>query len=209
MEADWSALSDYVERTGASKASELLGLETATEGWEDLGVKEAVHSYRKQINSGVYYIKGVGDISTPVQTILDLTRDQSRRKLWDSMFKEGRNVHEFTEHSRLVYEQFTAPWPVSNRDFLLANYVQHTAEFSVSVNFSVEHPSVPPVRGVVRAHTEVGGFICRKLGERETRVTFVLCMDPRGAIPQAIVNASQKKQAQKISKIRAVLTKSA
>lgn len=206
MESD---LADFVERTGANKAAELLSLETVTEGWEDLGVKEAVHSYRKQAGSGVYYIKGVGVLSFPAQTILDLTRDQSRKKQWDSMFKEGRVVQEFTEHSRLLYEQFSAPWPVSNRDFLLANYVQHTAEVRVSVNFSVEHPSVPPVRGVVRAHTEVGGFICRQLGERETKVTFVLCMDPRGAIPQAIVNSSQKKQAQKISAIRAVLEKSA
>ncbi len=208
MEADWSSLSDYAERIGTTKTSELLSLETVTEGWEDLGVKDAVHSYRKPAGSGIYYIKGVGDLPFPAQTICDLTSDQGRKQQWDSMFKEGRTVHTFSDHSRLIYEQFSAPWPVSNRDFLLINYVQQTAELVISVNFSVEHTSVPPVRGVVRAHTEVGGFIYRKLGERATRVTFVLCMDPRGAIPQAIVNTSQKKQAQKISKIREFLTKS-
>lgn len=104
MEADWSGLVDYAERIGTTKTSELLSLETVTEGWEDLGVKDAVHSYRKPAGSGIYYIKGVGEIPCPAQTICDLTSDHSRKKQWDSMFKEGRTVHQLTDHSRLIYE---------------------------------------------------------------------------------------------------------
>lgn len=201
-------MGDYAERIGTQKVQELLNLETATEGWEDLGVKDDVHSYRKQTETGLFYIKGVGDMNFPGETIFTLVRDHSRKKQWDQMFMDGRNVHEFNDHIRLVYELYSAPWPVTNRDFLYINYVQRLPDAIVSSVFSVEHPSVPPVKNAVRAHTEIGGFVIRDLGQGRTRVTYTLFMDPRGSIPQMVVNSTQKKQTQNVSKIRAYLTKS-
>ena len=204
--AEWTSLGEYVERIGSQKVSELLSLETATEGWEDLGVKDAVHSYRRATETGLYYIKGVGDMAFPPQTIYELTQDYGRKKQWDQMFLEGRIVHVFNEHSKVLYEQFSAPWPVSNRDFVFATYAQSAADLIVSAGFSVEHPSVPPVKGPVRAHMEIGGFVFRALGNGQTRVTYTLFMDPKGSIPQMVVNSTQKKQTQNVSKIRAFLT---
>jgi hypothetical protein len=205
---EWTALGEYIERIGSAKVTELLGLETVTEGWEDLGVKDAVHSYRKATESGLYYIKGVGDMAFAPQTVFELTRDYNRKKQWDQMFMDGRVVHEFNAHSRVLYEQFSAPWPVTNRDFLFATHTQEAADLIVSAGFSVEHPSVPQTKGFVRAHMEIGGFVFRSLGNGQTRVTYTLFMDPRGSIPQMVVNSTQKKQTQNVSKIRAFLTKS-
>lgn len=208
-EPQWDAITEHVERTGEQKISELLSLETVTEGWEDLGTKDAVRSHRRRTESGLYYIRGVGDIDFPAETIFELTRDYSRKNQWDQMFMEGRVVRELTDHSRVLYELFSAPWPVTNRDFCYATYVRKEAEYIASVGFSVEVPSVPEVKGAVRAHMEVGGFLFRRLSPTSTRVTYLLFMDPRGSIPQMVINSTQKKQTQNVSKIRAFLQKTA
>lgn len=201
-------MADYVERVGGEKVAELLSLENVVEGWEDLGVKNDVHSYRKQTGTGLYYIKGVGDMNYPAESIYTKVDEYATKKQWDEMFIEGRTVQRFNDHASVSYELFSAPWPVTNRDFLFGSYVQKTPELIVSAGFSVEHPSVPPVKNAVRAQMDIGGFIYRALSPAQTRVTYILYMDPRGSIPQMVVNSSQKKQTQNISRIRTFLARS-
>lgn len=203
--AEWTALGDYIERIGAQKVSELLGLEKETEGWEDLGVKDAVHSYRKPTASGLYYIKGVGDLAFPGLSIYRLIQDLSYKKHWDPMFLTGRVVHAYSPDKRVLYEQFSAPWPVTNRDFLYATYASLSPDLIVSVGFSVE-ANMQQVKGMVRGDMAIGGFVFRTLGNGLTRVTYLLLIDPKGSVPQMVVNSTQKKQAQNVGNIRAFLT---
>lgn len=206
MEEEWGDLSEVLERLGTEKVAQLLSLESRADGWEDLGVKDDVHSFRTHYANG-YLLKATCTMPFPPQVVYDLVKDYTRKKEWSLTLKQCQILQHFSDHTRLVYEEYQTPWPISNRDILVGNYLQETSDYKLSVFYSVEHPSVPPNRSLVRAHCDVGGFVVREDGA-SSRVTFVLCNDPRGSIPQAIVNTVQKKQAGSLSRIRDFLARS-
>lgn len=209
MEGEEERLKALVASQGQEKLRELLALETSQEGWEDLGVTNEVESMRLyQPETGYYVLKGVGDIDQTPETILALITNVTRKGEWDEMFVEGRAVVQLGEFDRLSYQHFSAPWPVSHRDFVYLSLCRPLEDGSiVSLGFSVESPLVPEVRGLVRGHIYLAGFILRRIGPNTTRVTYIVHLDPKGSIPTMIVNKSQKKQTQNISRLRNCLAK--
>lgn len=209
MEEERERLMRLVESQGEEKLRELLELESSTEEWEDLGITNEVESCRRYIpETGYYVLKGVGDIDQSPEAIITLIIDVNRKGEWDEMFVEGRVVVPLGERNRLSYQHFSAPWPVSHRDFVYLSISRPLEDGSIiSLGFSVESPLVPEVRGLVRGHIYLAGFILRRIGPDTTRVTYIVHCDPRGSIPTMIINQSQKKQAQNISRLRNCLAK--
>jgi len=209
MEGETERLMGLIQSQGEEKLRELLELESSAEEWEDLGVTNEVESCRLyRPETGYYVLKGVGDIAESPETILVLMTDVSRKGEWDEMFVEGRVVASLSERDRLSYQHFSAPWPVSHRDFVYLSLSRPLEDGSiVSLGFSVQTSLVPEVRGLVRGHIYLAGFIFRRLDPKLTRVTYIVHLDPKGSIPTMIINQSQKKQTQNISRLRNCLAK--
>ena len=203
MEADLSPLHALIATKGEEKLQELLSYENSTEGWEDLGVDDEVESSRLYMPTGYYLIRGVGDIDQSPQNIHALILDIDRKREWDQLFVEGRVVANLNANSRLLYQHFSAPWPVSHRDFAFLSISKHLEDGSIiSTGFSVETPLVPEVGGLVRGEMHMAGFIMRQVAPNLTRLTYLVHIDPKGSIPTMVINQTQKKQTQNVGKIR-------
>ena len=188
---------------------QLLALETGEAGWEDLGSKHGVRASRLEAPSGLYYLRGVCDIACPAETILTFTQDYGQKRRWDDQFEEGRIVEAFSDNSGVAYERYKGMWPVSGRDFCFGTWTMRDEEKIVDLAFSITHPAVPEVSGVVRAEMEVGGFIYRKLSPTTTRVCYLVYLDLKGSLPVSLVNMLQKQQTQVPAQIRDCLRETA
>ena len=198
-----------VASQGRQRLEQLLALETGEAGWEDLGSKHGVRASRLEAPSGLYYLRGVCDIACPAETILTFTQDYGQKRRWDDQFEEGRIVEAFSDNSGVAYERYKGMWPVSGRDFCLGTWTMRDEEKIVDLAFSITHPAVPEVSGVVRAEMEVGGFIYRKLSPTTTRVCYLVYLDLKGSLPVSLVNMLQKQQTQVPAQIRDCLRETA
>lgn len=94
---------------------------------------------------------------------------------------------------KVLYQQYKAPWPVSNRDFVS---VSHLARVDNKIYLgvkSVEYPH-PEVKGVVRGWIHIGGYILEKIDENTTRITYISDSDTKGSLPGLVKNAVSQKQ---------------
>jgi len=207
MEAaeNWDSVSQLVQSKVPALVQNLLSLEEGYEGWEDLGTIKEIAGTRLMTESGLYVVRAKGIIPAGPEEILALVSDLERKKLWDPMFVEGRVVKEFTPDLKVNYQHFYAPWPVSHRDFVFMSAVHREADGTiVYTGTSIDLPWMPDVSGLVRGEMVRGGFILRPLGDRETKVTYLVHVDPRGMLPTMIVNKFQRSQTANVYKIKKI-----
>lgn len=93
------------------------------------------------------------------------------------------------------YLQYKAPWPVSNRDFVMLTWKKVDGNKIYFLNSSIDYP-VPAVNGVVRAQIIVGSYGLEKLKDNVTKITYISHSDPKGNIPEALSNVTSKKQSE-------------
>lgn len=86
---------------------------------------------------------------------------------------------------------------------------------------SINNPSVPEEKGFTRAHLHVnifiyylffevffyeklklGGWVLEKIAEKQTKVSYLSLVDPKGWIPKSVVNVASKSQAMCVYEIK-------
>lgn len=176
----------------------------ANADWEDIGEVDEVYCFRRQTDSGIYMSKSTGVINHSAESICALLWSYNRKKEWDDSLDHIYVVNEFSENCRILYQRFSAPWPVSYRDFVLAVKFEDMGDSIVLIGQSVD-AGVAEVDGVVRGEVINSCYKLKKLGPNATEVTYMTGIDPKGSIPTMIVNAVGKKQCLIIGKIRNIL----
>ena len=207
MEAaeNWEAVQQQIQAKTPTLLQEMMSLEDNYEGWEDLGTIKEIEGTRLMTESGLYVVRAKGIIPASPEAIFALVSDLDRKKQWDPMFVEGRVVKEFSPEVKVNYQRFYAPWPVSHRDFVFMSVLRREPDGTiVFAGSSIDIPSLPDVSGLVRGEMVRGGFILRPHGEGETRVTYIVHVDPRGMLPTMIVNKFQKSQTANVYKIKKI-----
>ena len=188
-----------------SVVDQALQLLSRTTGWEDLGAKEGV--------TGGKIPAGESALQVRVQTVINRTPEQihaflwefTNKPRWDDVIKEIRMVKPLGDHMRIMYEQSNAPWPVSNRDMVYAQRYVERPDGIMILNKSIDI-GVPENKGVVRAEVLFSSIYLKRIGDgSSTELTSVGSIDPKGSIPNAIVNKSAKKQITKIIALRKAL----
>ena len=103
-----------------------------------------------------------------------------------------------------MYEQASAPWPISNRDFCFAQ--RYTERFDgIIINNKSIDGVVPEADGFFRGEIVFSGAFIKKLTDDTTQFTSVGCVDPKGSIPSMVVNSSARKQLTKLIALRKAL----
>jgi hypothetical protein len=93
---------------------------------------------------------------------------------------------------RIVYQAYSAPWPVSGRDLLLnrSRVVEGNVYWHVDV--STKHAKKPDPQGSYVRADLIGAYRYAP-HEKGTFVTYVVFMDPMGNIPSFLVNGQMGK----------------
>jgi len=97
-------------------------------------------------------------------------------------------LYEQKDVFQINYQLYSAPWPVSKRDFVSLGVDVQEGETKVYIGIKATDYEHPPVKGVVRGEIYIGGYIIEKISEDKSKVTYISCVDLKGSIPQMVQN---------------------
>jgi len=179
------------------------------EGWVDYGEVDGIRVHSKDIpNEPIRCFRGKGIIHATAEVIRLHLVQLDLRPYWDEMFIGGSFLMEITESVRLVYYKFSAPWPVTSRDFVVCAGEKLLEDGTyLSVVHSVEREEFPDIEGFVRGYLSYSGFVVKPIendadGRPRCEVTYLAQVDPKGWIPTLVVNLVNKDQPMCINKLR-------
>ena len=164
----------------------LLSTGVAYAGWEEVD-REAgiVVSEREVAGRSLPTFRGIGVIKGSVYEIMAILRDIPRRPEWSHKCIEARILESTGTFTRVIYNRTDAPWPVDDRDVVLKTSLRvvekdrvFLAEFR-----GISSPLQRPVDGVVRMPYIKGYYRLERLGDRRTRVEYLVDADPGGWLP--------------------------
>jgi len=184
----------------------VLDLNNETDGWEELTKfeKKGFKAYKKHDEkSNIFYIKAVGIIRCSANTLLEWLYDPISLPETDPMFKKGDIVEEFDKDHMIYYGQWSLPWPMWHRDFIFSWNKTWTKEgIGIGAAISVVHPKYPEGEGVSKGHVRgeiiETGVVVKDLGKPEdlkSEFCYIVCVNPRGWIPNFLINIVAADQA--------------
>ncbi|KAL4464137.1 hypothetical protein ABPG74_006074 [Tetrahymena malaccensis] len=96
----------------------------------------------------------------------------------------------------IAYYKNKSMFLVSARDLLYQQHQEQLNEnLSVIVCIDIEnYPKATPVKGCVRAQAVISVQFFEKLSDKQTKMEAYLLVDPKGSIPDSLVNSTVKEQ---------------
>lgn len=133
--------------------------------WTEVHISKFIQVYkRKDEGSPVIMIKAYTQLENiPPEKVFRLIYDLDVRNKWDTTLTNLKIFGKINENTDHMYSLFRAPLGASNRDFCQRRTKSMGYKgTSFIIHFeSVEHPECPPIRGNVRAHTYISGYVIR------------------------------------------------
>ena len=192
----------------AESAYDKLKILCLQKDWQLVGEYKGVEmSKRRFQDSTISMYKGVKVIDNNPKLIseLFLNLDPTTLKKWDPTFEiyqTERSVEKQADFQLDIdYMVSSLPWPVWSRDFVLLSARKIVGNAIYHFQTSIDYPHKPPqpdkyVRGLVN----VSGFVFEPVGtesiesSKQTKITRILHVDPKGQIPSWIINSESNKQ---------------
>lgn len=170
----------------------------AETAWDYVGTFDGVRVSRKsEPNSGQFSFRGETVATLPIGKILAVFLDPAQRKFWVDRFADAKTLEAHGPLSEVYWIKFALPFPVSNRDYVLraAGQVDATTHVFTATLKSVDDPRKPKDSCCVRAtvHRTYYRFEALKGTPEKTKITVEVTTDPKGLIPDWLVNLIQKK----------------
>ncbi|OQW94490.1 MAG: hypothetical protein BWK79_05765 [Beggiatoa sp. IS2] len=161
--------------------------------WQLSKSVDDIQIYTKAIeNSKIAEFKGITTVDARIEVVGMVLRDIPAYAQWMSGCMESRIIEKFDENNFITYYTQETPWPVKNRDVVIKATTQIDWEQgSVVVSFqSIEDARIPLAEKFVRMNEMRGEWQLKYVNKARTQVTFLLKLDPAGAIPAFMVNSN-------------------
>lgn len=166
---------------------------TTAPAWEALDTEDGIEVFRREVpGSPLVAFKGVTTIDAPLDKILWVLVDNEHKTEWVDMCSESRVLEQVNEHEFVIYQRFSLPWYLSDRDYVYSGRAVREADGSVRLLLqSCEHPDAPETVGV-RGRLVESCYVLMPLGPNRTRLSVEIQTDPCGMVPDWLVNLVQK-----------------
>jgi hypothetical protein len=144
--------------------------------------------------------KGVAIVDQPIEKIIEFLLTPGVLKKLNSTCVEDKVLFE-DENLKVTYMRYSAPWPVSHRDFVSVAYQHLEGDTKAYIGSKSCSWPCPEEKKVVRGEIIIGGYVLEKIDEKSTKVTYMSNADIKGSIPGMIKNELAKKQGEVAAKI--------
>ncbi len=148
--------------------------------------------------------KGVSVVNFPLEKVVDFLAEVGVLKKLNPTCVEDKLLHE-DKDIKVVYMRYSAPWPVSHRDFVSVTYQTAESKDKVYLGSKSCNYPCPEEKKVVRGEILIGGYILERIDENKTKVTYMSNADIKGSIPGMIKNELAKKQGEVAAKIEEIM----
>lgn len=171
--------------------------------WKWVSSKQGVDLFQQETESGLVKIKAhMVSTGTP-SAFIALLHDTENAPLWIARVVKVEVLAQPSEHEFIVYTQFSAPWPLKNRDMLTYSNYYTQADGSFAFDITDQHQLLKGYQNQrmsdqtvrikdVRAHWQV-----KALSDNTIEIEYYAFADPNGIAPNWLVNKMVLKSAQK------------
>ncbi|MBA2662114.1 MAG: hypothetical protein H0U74_07435 [Bradymonadaceae bacterium] len=163
--------------------------------WETVGTTDNVKVSRMEVEgSSVLAFRGETVANVHIGKIINTFIDGSQRKHWVDRYDDHKTL-ERTDSMEKYWIKFALPFPVSNRDYVLhtdVNFDEDKKVFTAKIK-SIVDKRKPVDSCCVRAET-FGTFYRFEAvpGEDKTKMIVEVHTDPKGMLPNWLINRIQK-----------------
>ena len=141
--------------------------------------------------------RGTTTMPMSIERIAYVLDDTESKTEWVSRLKQENRLegNPFSYRS-IAYQHYNLSWPVSDRDYVIESkwtvmkdMKLPTAILSIK---SIIRDDVPEIQGRVRGQLDRLVYKLEKLKSNQTRVTVEIMVNPKGLLPNFMINLIQK-----------------
>ena len=160
--------------------------------WELVQKSQGIEVKRKKIGKdSILALKATGVLNTSVEKIISIFKETNLAYQWAPGLKERRILQEISETEAVVYDIHQMPWPCQDRDLVIYNkieLIQKRKQIAL-ISSSIETYSKDPgSNGNVRAELYYSFIGLTPISQNKTKVEFFIHVNPKGSIPNWIIN---------------------
>lgn len=161
--------------------------------WEHVTRDDGVEVYRKEVpDSPLVAFKGVTEVEAPLEKVLWVLADNDHRTEWVDLCAESRVLEQVSPFESVIYQRYSLPWYLTDRDYVYRAKATRGADGTVTlVLSSCDHADAPETIGI-RAQLIESSYVLTPLGADRTRIAVEIHTDPKGMVPDWLVNLVQK-----------------
>lgn len=167
--------------------------EAEAPAWESVEDEGGIEVLRRDVEgSPIVAFKGVMVMEAPLDKLLWVLVDNEHKTEWVDMCSESRVLERVNVHEFVIYQRFSLPWYLTDRDYVYRGRAVREADGAVRLLLSsVEHADAPETVGI-RGQLVASCYLLTPLGPNRTRVEVEIQTDPCGMVPDWLVNIVQK-----------------
>lgn len=160
--------------------------------WKKINEKNGISSYSVEIpGSKLVAVKGDSIINGSAEKLYAVLTNDEHLKDWVDRLKVSKVLEDISDKEDVMYQEYSLPWPLKNRDFVFRGKVYRDIQGRVHLEVqSEDHPKAPTTAGV-RGETS-GEYIITPLGKSKCKLEVEIFSDPKGVIPKWLINFIQK-----------------
>ena len=141
--------------------------------------------------------RGTTTMPISIERIAYVLDDTEGKIEWISRLEEENRLEgNPSSYRSIVYQHYNLSWPVSDRDYVIESkwtvikdMKLPTAILSIK---SIIRDDVPEIEGRVRGQLDRLVYKLEKLKSNQTRVTVEIMVNPKGLLPNFMINLIQK-----------------
>ena len=163
--------------------------------WSFVQENEGIKVYKKSFaGNPITGVGGEGIINAPMGKIVWVLMDNAHKSDWVDKFMDARTLATPSPKESIQYGSFKMPLIVDNRDFVYKYTFRSDKNILIVDVVSVTHPDADPKDTVgVRGNIVMGQYTLKPLdGGKRTFVQVKYLADPKGLLPNWVVNVVQK-----------------
>ena len=134
--------------------------------------------------------KGEMDAQAQLDEVLSVIRDVESMDEWLHECIASQIVETSSENEMIVYQETSAPWPVTDRNFVLKMKVNRAEDGqSAVINFSALVEPEVSNDDCVRVTELTGSWTLTQINNETLNIVYQTSADPAGDIPSWLANA--------------------
>ena len=180
-----------MKKLTASLLGILLFTSTVCFAWDLELDDEGIKVFTQEIEGSDFKaFKGEMDTQAQLDEVLSIIRDVESMDEWLHECVDSQIMETTEEGEIIVYQETSAPWPVTNRNFVLKMKVDRAEDASnAKVSFTaLVEPEVANDE-CVRVTELNGSWTLTQTSEESLNVVYQTSADPAGDIPSWLANA--------------------
>ncbi|MEZ8640331.1 START domain-containing protein [Vibrio splendidus] len=159
--------------------------------WKLVRNKQGIEVYNRKIEGNDFKeFRAEADIKANLTSIIALFTDTSVGTQWVENIDEMEEIDHFSEVHTVTKTYTKAPWPVSDREAIVENFIEQDPDTLKVMITQHGRPNYKPNndKRIVRvAHLE-SRWVLTPLNNNTTHISYQVLSDPGGSIPSWLIN---------------------